>query len=73
MLLERSFSGKIVGTDVLMDVVLEVVVVEAVDMVQAGFFFFFQRGYLQDMVSVRVVIEVVVGVVVLVWCRWCVV
>ena len=41
MLLERSFSGKIVGTDVLMDVVLEVVVVEAVDMVQAGFFFLF--------------------------------
>ena len=73
MLLERSFSGKMVGTDVLMDVVLEVVVVEAVDMVQAGFFFFFQRGYLQDMVSVRVVIEVVVGAVVLVWCRWCVV
>ena len=71
MLLERSFSGKIVGTDVLMDVVLEVVVVEAVDMVQAGFFFFFQRGYLQDMVSVRVVIDVVVGAVMLVWCRWC--
>ena len=73
MLLERSFSGKMVGTDVLMDVVLEVVVVEAVDMVHAGFFFFFQRGYLQDMVSVRVVIEVVVGAVVLVCCRWCVV
>ena len=34
VLLERGFLGKMVGTDVLMDVVVEVVVVEAVDVVQ---------------------------------------
>ena len=34
VLLERVFLGKMVGTDVLMDVVVEVVEVEAVDMVQ---------------------------------------
>ena len=34
VLLERGFLGKMVGTDVLVDVVVEVVVVEAVDVVQ---------------------------------------
>ena len=34
VLLEQGFSGKMVGTDVLMDVVVEVVVVDAVDVVQ---------------------------------------
>ena len=34
VLLQRGFLGKMVGTDVLMNVVVEVVVVEAVDVVQ---------------------------------------
>ena len=34
VLLERGFLGKMVGTDVLMDVVVEVIVVEPVDVVQ---------------------------------------
>ena len=72
-LLERGFLGKMVGTDVLMDVVAEVVVMEAVDVVQAGFFVFFRRGCLGDMMGVRVVVEVMVGAVVLVWWRWSVV
>ena len=42
VLLERGFLGKMVGVDVLMDVVVEVVVVEAVDVVQAGFLCLFQ-------------------------------
>ena len=53
----------------LMDMVVEVVVLEAVDVVQAGFFVFFQNGCLGDMMGVRVVIEVVVGAVVFVWWR----
>ena len=73
LLLERGFLGKMVGADVLMDMVFEVVVVEAVDVVQAGFFVFFQNGCLGDMMGVRVVIEDVVGAVVLVWWRWSVV
>ena len=60
-----------VGVDVLLDVVvvLEIVVVETADVVQVWFFVFFRRGYLGDMMGVRVVIEVVVDVVVLVWWR----
>ena len=73
VLLEHGFLGKMVGADVLMDVVVEVVVVEAVDVVQAGFSVFFPRGCLRDMVGVRVVIEDVVDAVVLVWWRWSVV
>ena len=65
-LLERGFLGKMVGVDVLMDVVVEVVVVEVVDMVQAGFFVFFRRGSFGDVMGVRVVMEVGVGAVVLV-------
>ena len=53
----------------LMDMVVEFVVVEAVDVVQAGFFVFFQNGCLGNMMGVRVVIEVVVGAVVFVWWR----
>ena len=34
VLLEWGFLGKVIGTDVLIDVVVEVVVVEAVDVVQ---------------------------------------
>ena len=36
VLLERGFLGKMIGTDVLMDVVVEIAVVAAVDVVQAG-------------------------------------
>ena len=42
------------------------VLVEAVDVVQAGFFVFSRRVCLRDMMDVKVVVEVVVGVVVLV-------
>ena len=52
-----------VGADVLLDmVVVDIVVVETVDVVQVRFF---RRVCLGDMMGVRVVIEVVVGVVVL--------
>ena len=54
LLLERKF------------LVVEVVVVEAVDVAQAGFFAFSRSGCLGDLMDVKVVIEVVVGVVVLV-------
>ena len=68
VLLEHGFLGKVVGADVLIDEVVEVVVVEAADVVEAGFFFVFSRhSCLGDIMGVRVVIEVVVGAVVLVW------
>ena len=54
-----------VGTDMVMEVAVEVVVVKAVDVVQAGFFVFSRRGCLGNMMDVKVVTEVVVGVVVL--------
>ena len=60
---ERDFLGKMVGTDVVMKVVVEVVEVEAVDVVHAGFFVFFRRGCLENMMGVRVTVEVGVGVV----------
>ena len=41
LLLEHGFLGKMVGADVLMDVVVEVVVVELMNMVQSGFFSLF--------------------------------
>ena len=41
VLLEWGFLGKIICTDVLMDLVVEVVMVAAVDVVQEGFFIFF--------------------------------
>ena len=70
ILLEGGVLDKIVGVDVLWDVVVvEVVVVETVDVVQVWFFIFFWCGCLGDMMGVRVVIEVVVGLVVLVWWR----
>ena len=43
--------------------VAEIVVMEAVDMVRAGFFVFFRCGCLGHIIGVRVVIEVVVGAV----------
>ena len=49
LLLERGFSGKMVSADVLMGMVVEVVVVKAVDVVQARFFVFFGNGCLGDM------------------------
>ena len=60
-LLKRGFLEEMVGTDVLMDVVVEVVAVEAMNVVQVGFFV--RRGCLGDMMGVRVVIEVVVVLV----------
>ena len=65
-LLEHGFLSKMVGADMLIDVFVEVVVVEAVDVVRAGLFVFFRHGCFGDMMGVRVVMEVVVGVVVLV-------
>ena len=61
VLLEREF------------LVVEVVVVEAVDVVQDGFFVFSRHVCLGDMMDVKVVMEVVVSVVVLVEWRWFVV
>ena len=61
--LKRGFLEKMVGTDVLMDVVVEVVVVEAMNVVQAGFFVFIRRGCFGDIMDVRVVIAVVVVLV----------
>ena len=56
--------GQIVDSDV----VVQVVVVEAVDVVPARFVFF-RHGCLGNMMGARVMIEVVVRVV-LVWWRW---
>ena len=64
--MERGILGQIVHADVLTDVVVEVVVVEAVDVVQTGFCVIFRHHCLRDMMGVRMVIEVVAGVVVLV-------
>ena len=67
ILLERDFLGNVVGADVLLDmVVVEVIVVETVDVVQVSCFVFFRCGYLVDMMGVRMVIEVAVGVLMLV-------
>ena len=73
LLLEYEFLGKMLGMDMVMELVVEVVVVEAVGVVQAGFFVFSRRVCLGDMMDVKVVIEFVVGVVVLVWWKWAVV
>ena len=62
-LLKCGFLDEMVGTDVLMDVVDEVVVVEPMNVVQEGFFVFIRRGCLGEMMGVRVVIEVVVVLV----------
>ena len=55
------------GTDVMMEILVEVAVVETVHVARGTFFVFFRRVCLGNMMGVRVVIEVVVGVVVLVW------
>ena len=71
--------GRTVDMDMLMDLVVEVVVMEAVDVVRAvqmGLFVFSLRCCLGDVTGVRVVMEVMVGVVVLfgavvlMWWRW---
>ena len=55
--------GMVIWADVLLGVTMvEVVVVETAD---ACFFIFFRRGCLGDMMDVRVVMELVIGVVVL--------
>ena len=57
--------GMVIWGNVLLDVVVvEIVVVETVDVAQVWFFIFFWRGCMEDMMGVRLVIEVVVGVVV---------
>ena len=53
--------------------VVDVVVVKMINMVQAGCFVLSRRGCLGDVVDVKVVKEVVVGVVKLVWWGWSVV
>ena len=53
--------------------VVEVVVVEAADVVRVGFLDLSRRGCLGYIMDVKVVMEVVVGVVVLVWWGWSVV
>ena len=61
--------GMVIWVGILFDVVaVEVVVVKTVDVVQVWFFIFIRRGCLGDIMDLRVVIEVVIGVVVLV--RW---
>ena len=69
LFLERKCLGKMVSTDVVMEVVVEFIVGEAVDVVQAGLFVFSRHDCLGDMMDVKMVVEVVVGVVVLVWWR----
>ena len=49
------------GMEVVVEVLIEVVVVDSVDVVQTGFFLFFNYGCLGNMMGVRVVIEVVAG------------
>ena len=73
LLLEYEFLGKMLGMDMVMELVVEVVLVEAVGVVRAGFFVFSRRVCLGDVMDVKVVIEFVVGVVVLVWWKWAVV
>ena len=79
VLLDRGFSGKSLGTDMLMDVVVEVIAVEAMDVVQVWFIIFFRCVCLGVVMGVRVVVEFVLGAVVLVsavvlvWWRWSVV
>ena len=53
--------------------VVEVVVVETADVVRVGFLDLSRRGCLGYIMDVKVVMEVVVGVVVLVWLGWSVV
>ena len=57
--LEHDFVGKMVGADVVMEVVVEVVMGDAVDMVRADFVFL-RRGCLAKTMGARVVIQVVV-------------
>ena len=49
-----------------MEVLVEVIVVETLDVVRAGFFVFFRRDCLEDIMDVEVVIEVMLDVVMLV-------
>ena len=67
--LGRNFLGKMVGAEMVIEVVVEVVVGEAVEVMQANYFVFLRYGCLGKMMGARVVIEVVVEVVVLVWWR----
>ena len=67
VLLEYGFLGKEVGADGLTHVVVEIIVVEGLDVVQAGFSVTFWRGFFcVDIRCVRLLMEVVVGALVLV-------
>ena len=63
-----SVGGFLFGMVIWADVLLAVVVVEGtvVETAYVWFFIFFRRGYLGNIVDMRVVMEVVIGVVVLV-------
>ena len=58
--------GMVIWADVLLGVIVVVVGVVVVETADACFFIFFRRGCLGDMMDVRVVMELVIGVVVLV-------
>ena len=67
----RCLFGMVIWTDFLFlehkCLVVEVVVVEVMDVVRVGFLDLSRRGCLGYIMDVKVVMEVVVGVVVLVW------
>ena len=54
LLSEGDFLGKMVGKDMVMKMVVDVVVEEAVDVVRAGVFVFSRHGCLGDMMDVKV-------------------
>ena len=61
VLLESDFLGKMVGAEVVIEVVVKGFVGEAVDVVGADFFVFLRHCCLEKMMRARVVIEVVGG------------
>ena len=67
----RCLFGMVIWMDFLFlehkCLVVEVVVVEVMDVVRVGFLDLSRRGCLGYIMDVKVVMEVVVGVVVLVW------
>ena len=54
--LGRDCLGEMIGAEMVMEVVVEVVVGEAVKVVRADFFVFLRRDCLRKMMGVRVVI-----------------
>ena len=70
----RCLFGMVIWTDFLFlerkCLVVEVVVVGVVDVVRVGFLDLSRHGCLGYIMDVKVVVEIVVGVVVLVWWGW---